>query len=467
MPRTPPDVSPERPSPVHTPVHRCSRRKLGLPPEQGPLLESTSRRHASQPEVMAQAMPTTVTFQQPREPAHFHGEDYEDVEDWLEQFERVAAFNQWSATQKLQQAYFALEDGARTWFENWEASLRTWEDFRREVQAKFANADRREQAQRLLEARTQKPNESVAMFAEDMARLFKRADPDMAECKKLRHLMHGVKEQLFAGLVRNPPRTVQEFIREATAIERALQQRSRQYDRMGAKTSSSISAVIATDDDNRLRDLIRAVLREELAKCGIIPSGPIQASVADIVRDEIRNAISLPAAQPASPCPVSYATALTVQAPAATTRPAAPLLPYHPPHPAECWPQEGVPLTTQQQFRNNSSVRPQQYYRPQVRKTDLWRTPDNQPLCYHCGEPGHIYRRCPYREIGLPGFPPNAVRPQFGERPVAISDYLAERRATAPLRRSRSPSPAPQGSPGRRTPGGPPTRRSATPPRGN
>ncbi|XP_077557462.1 uncharacterized protein LOC144172724 [Haemaphysalis longicornis] len=346
MPRTPPDVSPERPSPVHTPVHRCSRRKLGLPPEQGPLLESTSRRHASQPEVMAQAMPTTVTFQQPREPAHFHGEDYEDVEDWLEQFERVAAFNQWSATQKLQQAYFALEDGARTWFENWEASLRTWEDFRREVQAKFANADRREQAQRLLEARTQKPNESVAMFAEDMARLFKRADPDMAECKKLRHLMHGVKEQLFAGLVRNPPRTVQEFIREATAIERALQQRSRQYDRMGAKTSSSISAVIATDDDNRLRDLIRAVLREELAKC--------------------------------------------------------------------------------------------------VRKTDLWRTPDNQPLCYHCGEPGHIYRRCPYREIGLPGFPPNAVRPQFGERPVAISDYLTERRATAPLRRSRSPSPAPQ-----------------------
>ncbi|XP_077534463.1 uncharacterized protein LOC144146381 [Haemaphysalis longicornis] len=282
MPRTPPDVIPERPSPVHTPVHRCSRRKLGLPPEQGPLLESTSRRHASQPEVMAQAMPTTVTFQQPREPAHFHGEDYEDVEDWLEQFERVAAFNQWSATQKLQQAYFALEDGARTWFENWEASLRTWEDFRREVQAKFANADRREQAQRLLEARTQKPNESVAMFAEDMARLFKRADPDMAECKKLRHLMHGVKEQLFAGLVRNPPRTVQEFIREATAIERALQQRSRQYDRTGAKTSSSISAVMATDDDNRLRDLIRAVLREELAKCGIIPSGPIQASVADI-----------------------------------------------------------------------------------------------------------------------------------------------------------------------------------------
>lgn len=61
---------------------------------------------------MAQAMPTTVTFQQPREPAHFHGGDYEDVEDWFEQFERVAAFNQWSATQKLQQAYFVLEDGA-------------------------------------------------------------------------------------------------------------------------------------------------------------------------------------------------------------------------------------------------------------------------------------------------------------------------------------------------------------------
>ncbi|KAH9374553.1 hypothetical protein HPB48_016374 [Haemaphysalis longicornis] len=71
---------------------------------------------------------------------------------------------------------------------------------------------------RLLDFRIQTPCESVPMFFEDMARLFKRADPAMAESKKFSYLMNGVKEQLFAGLVRNPPQTVQAFIKKATAI---------------------------------------------------------------------------------------------------------------------------------------------------------------------------------------------------------------------------------------------------------
>ncbi|CAN8006094.1 unnamed protein product [Ixodes hexagonus] len=44
----------------------------------------------------------------------------------------------------------------------------------------------------------------------------------MAENKKLRILRRGVKEQLFAGLVRNPPKTIAEFVAEATTIERTL-----------------------------------------------------------------------------------------------------------------------------------------------------------------------------------------------------------------------------------------------------
>ncbi|GBN89137.1 hypothetical protein AVEN_148479-1 [Araneus ventricosus] len=29
-----------------------------------------------------------------------------------------------------------------------------------------------------------------------------------------------------------------------------------------------------------------------------------------------------------------------------------------------------------------------------MRKTDLWRTDRNVPLCYHCGRPGHVLRYC-------------------------------------------------------------------------
>lgn len=45
-----------------------------------------------------------------------------------------------------------------------------------------------------------------------------------------------------------------------------------------------------------------------------------------------------------------------------------------------------------------------------TRKSDVWRTPDYQPLCFHCGEAGHLYRACYYRRIGLQGYHPGARR---------------------------------------------------------
>lgn len=396
------------------------------------------------------AQSSFVTLQQSRAPSIFRGEAYEDVEDWLEQFERVANCNQWSPEQKLKEVYFALDDGARTWFKNREGNLRTWDEFRQEVQEAFANTDRRDHAQRLLESRIQKPNETVAMYVEDMARLFRRADPDMAEPKKLRYLMHGIKEQLFAGLVRNPPRTVQEFTKEATSIERAVQERCRQYDRTTNKaTSPSAAAAITSTDDKGLRELVRSLVREELEKCGITASHPASISVAEVVRQEIRQALSTPEPPPQPMPQMNYAAALRCQMPVAPIAATIPPAPYTQPQHSHSWPQREAPP------------------RRPVRKTDVWRTADHQPLCYHCGEPGHVYRRCPYREIGLPGFPPNALRPRFGERPAAISDYLASRRSPEQNRRSRSPTPARYSSPSRRDFGDSMTRRSPSPRREN
>lgn len=113
-----------------------------------------------------------VTFLQPRTPNTFHGDVFEDVEDWIAQFERVATFNRWDDADILRNVYYSLDDGARTWYENREATFRTWNDLRQQLQEAFSSTDRREHALRLLETRVQKTNESVTMFAEDMARLF-------------------------------------------------------------------------------------------------------------------------------------------------------------------------------------------------------------------------------------------------------------------------------------------------------
>lgn len=49
------------------------------------------------------------------------------------------------------------------------------------------------------------------------------------------------------------------------------------------------------------------------------------------------------------------------------------------------------------------------------RKTNVWRTANRLPLCYHCDEANHAYRRYPYRKISLRGFPPCEPRRHLGK----------------------------------------------------
>lgn len=74
----------------------------------------------------------------------FHGDIFEDVEDWLAHFERVAEINKWSDAAKLRNVYFSFEVGAHTWYENREGLIKSWLEFRRALLETYTNADRRE-----------------------------------------------------------------------------------------------------------------------------------------------------------------------------------------------------------------------------------------------------------------------------------------------------------------------------------
>lgn len=349
--------------------------------------------------------PQQVTVLHPLVPDRYRGAAFEDIEDWLDKYERVAQINQWTEQQKLSHVYFALDDSGRTWYENREAILTTWNDFRQKITDTFASADRRDRAQQLMELRVQQPNESVTMFAEDMARLFRRADPNMTEDRKLRYLMRGVKEQLFAGLVRNPPVTVADFIREATAIERALHQRCRQYDRLS--TSTTINAAALTPEyQSSLRELIREIVREEVHRILTPTQDRPMASIAEVVRDEIRQAFPAAGLQDHQR-PMSYAAAVKCPAPVTTTPP------YHQPPTANPWspPQaealRRAPVIPMQSYRQPSFAAPwstpqnDPTRRPQFRRSDAWRTVDNRPLCFNCGGAGHISRHCWHRDTSF------------------------------------------------------------------
>lgn len=395
-------------------------------------------------DTMGQQATRPIVLQQPREPPSFHGSPTEDPEDWLEKVERVRIFNRWDDEETFRHVFFYLEDTARTWFENHESSLTNWTLFRSEFLKTFATVVRKERAAVLLETRTQHPNEGVVIFVEEMKRLFRRADPEMTEEKKLRFLMRGVKQELFACLVRNPPKTVAEFAAEAAAMEKTLEVRTRQYDRpVNALVSETIGAGATSSDT--LRETIRAVVREELRKLFPTTPEPQVASLTDVIREEVQQALgtSTPPEAPHEPQAMTYSAALRQPRPAPTRRPEAPQ--YRRPLPPARPPVD-------------------QYQAP--RKTDVWRTRDNRPLCYHCGEADHIYRRCPYKRLGLRGFTVDAPRPLPGQRPREIDEYLSNT-SRRPARFNRSPSPYPYQSPNHRSNADFSRGRSPSPRRGN
>ncbi|XP_077520212.1 uncharacterized protein LOC144130059 [Amblyomma americanum] len=445
MYRTPPtsrDPSPDRKENTNVvPDNRASRRLQQLPPEHGLLPKKNKKIVAEATPMAAPASP--IVLQQPREPPTFRGSTFEDPESWLETYERVATFNSWASDDKLRHVYFALEDAARTWFENREATLTTWDLFRSSFLQTFTSVLRKERAQVLLETRAQLPNETIAILTEEMSRVFRHADPEMSKEKKVRLLMRGVKEELFGAMTRSPPTTVEEFLREATSIEKTLEMRNRQYNRRTNSTNYAGAQSLATDD---LRKTIIAVVREELQR--IFPSSqPQVASVAEIVKEEVQRPLGVREVPPQSSQPQPEAMAY-----AAVARRQGP-----PPRPRQ------DPVTPQ--FRRPPPpppTRPPVDQRSYPRKTDVWRAPDHRPLCYHCGEAGHVYRRCPYRDPGLRGFAVDAPRPRGGERPRDIADYLAATQ-WSPRRPSRSPSPGRYVSPQRRPYTGPTRGRSASP----
>ncbi|GFU78293.1 CCHC-type domain-containing protein [Trichonephila clavipes] len=101
-----------------------------------------------------------------------------------------------------------------------------------------------------------------------------------------------------------------------------------------------------------------------------------------------------------------------------------------------------------------------QTFPPEPRKTDVWRTADNRPVCFHCGRPGHVMRYCRERKAVFDNS--RSRRRNFDDvgteeeirRPNSSRRFTpSPTRGRSPIRRYRSPSPYRRSSqsPGRRS----------------
>lgn len=379
------------------------------------------------PEDTPETKPTIVSpvIQQIKNPSIFRGEDGQDPSKWLKEYERVATYNKWDDLISLANVYFFLDGTARQWFENNEEQITSWSQFKSELGKIFGDCKQtKRRAEEELKSRAQRQGESVQSYIQSVLGLCQEINPNMPEDEKISHLMKGVAEDVYQALLTKEMTTVGDFIKWCRHIEEMKLKRvsQKRFDRL-----PNVVPVASLSEDRDLAMLIRQVVREEvqslLAK-NQEPFNQVQ-SIEAMVREEMQDALS----------------SLT--------------------NPQNQWTEVQEPPRRRRLY-STAAKEQRPVAVPQLRKTDIWRTQDNRPVCFHCGRPGHVARYCRERRAIFDAYRTSQriadnQRSEIGEssdysRTVARAVSPSPSRGRSPTRRHRSPSPyrRSSASPGRR-----------------
>ncbi|GFT70752.1 CCHC-type domain-containing protein [Trichonephila clavipes] len=179
----------------------------------------------------------------------------------------------------------------------------------------------------------------------------------MKEDEKVSHLMKGVAEDIYQALLTREMNDTASFIKWCNYIEDMKQKR---VARPRFERLPNVVPVASLTDETDLVSLIRTIVREEVHRLvnqtqESLDSDP--QSLEEIVQDEVERVLA----------PVST-------------------------KPTETRPRPTYAAVTRK-YRA-----PVQKFPPEPRKTDVWRTADNRPVCFHCGRPGHVMRYCRERK---------------------------------------------------------------------
>ncbi|CAN8014515.1 unnamed protein product [Ixodes persulcatus] len=299
-----------------------------------------------------------------RDPKAFAGLRDEDIEDWGAIFERVSNYNRWDDNIKLANVAFYLVDVAKTWFLNHEGEIPNWTSFTTKIREIFGTpTSRKENAKKKLQHRQQQNEETYTSYIEDVLTLCRRADADMRESDRVRHILKGIADTAFNVFLVQNPTSVSDITSVCQHLDemRTVRLPHRpQVDKNPPTTSE-------------LRQMIREIVREEMKKLNPETPAPkdhgdLSTDLRALVQEELAYAASTarPRVEPKQPTYVEMATRLP------TTSQVVPQ--------PQCLPSPTMaPLT---HAPTNAMT-----YQP-------WRPTNSTPVCYYCGNRGHIVRYC-------------------------------------------------------------------------
>ena len=150
----------------------------------------------------------------------FTGDQQQDVIKWLKALENKFETAGIPAAKKFDLISQLLDKGASDWFhENKSKFNHSWSEFVDHLKQTFDSPNRARIALQKLQSYNQSPQQDVRSFCSEMRKLFQEADPQMSPTMKLELLLAKVNPSYRLDLLKQKPKTSEEFETMAKDLE--------------------------------------------------------------------------------------------------------------------------------------------------------------------------------------------------------------------------------------------------------
>ena len=150
----------------------------------------------------------------------FSGLPIEDVLAWLDHFDNVADYHQWSDDRKALELRTILENVATTWFiQQLEEVKQNWSYIRKQLVQHFVNNDITLTTLQQLGNMHEQTHEPKAQFAVKLKQLLLRDDPNIKETMKLYFLLPRLRHNIYRRVKDQGPTTFQMVVHISQRIE--------------------------------------------------------------------------------------------------------------------------------------------------------------------------------------------------------------------------------------------------------
>lgn len=205
-------------------------------------------------------LPTTKNNMSDRipfyKPTKFSGAIHENVDSFIQKYNKASNINGWSPEQKKSFLAIYLQNTASTFLDNYEKSypVNTWDQLEQALRLEFEPTAQAHMLRTMLEKRKQLPDESTASYINDAENLCKRIDPQMSQSEISHTIMKGLKPEIarYVGMLDNTNlENLKRNIRKYESIEFMINGKTTQSpdDIRAQITKEHINAI----DDNKTK----------------------------------------------------------------------------------------------------------------------------------------------------------------------------------------------------------------------